>query len=210
MSLVHSGLTPSIPTERTADDAVHLQLVAAIEKPEAAHLWVPADAITFTPRVLPVIYGDGRALFALATINQRPAYWVIRGCSTWGSAYDREDASGPNFSEMTDDILTALEEAFGDGRCGYEGSSLFYPKAERTCDCEQCQEDFVAEWPMVDGSGGCSWGRFDWPTGFDVEPNPLSWRGNLLKVIDDCPAHSVGTERSGVNPETLSEGPGHG
>ncbi|MGV2099002.1 hypothetical protein [Rhizobium sp. 21-4511-3d] len=165
------------------DDEIHARLVEAIEKPERAHLWVPADAIEFTPHVLPLVYGDGRALFTIATINQRPAYWVIRGCSTWGCDMDGGDATGPDFGEMTDDFLTDLEEHFGSGRCGYSGESLFFPKGERHCDCEECQDDYVASWPEVDGCGGCSWSRCDWPDGFDVEPNPLSrWGGNLLKL----------------------------
>lgn len=161
-------------------DEVHAKLIAEIEKPERAHLWVPADAIEFTPRVLPRVYGDGRALFALATINQRPAYWVIRACSTWGSGLDRGDAPGPDFAEFTDEILTDLEEAFGNGRCGYSGESLFYPKSERSCDCEECQDDYIAAWPEVDGYGGYSWSRIDWPAGFEVVPHPLSGMGNLL------------------------------
>lgn len=165
-------------------DPIQRRLMKAIEKRERGYLWVPADAITFTPRVLPTVYGDGRALFTLATIKQRPAYWVIRACSTWGCGLDRESSSGPDFAEMTDDILTDLEDAFGDGRCGYSGSSLFHPRRDRIkwCDCEECADTFRARWPMVDGSGGCSWSRTDWPSGFDVEPNPLSWRGNLLRA----------------------------
>ena len=170
-----------LDTSGVADD-VQARLVAAIEKPEQRYLWTPADAITFTPRVLPKVYGDGRALFMLATINQRPAYWVIRGCSTWGSGLDSEDAPGPDFAEMTDDILTDLEDHFGRGRCGYSGSSLFHPRADRIqwCQCEECDDEHVAAWPEVDGDGGCSWSRTDWPDGFDTVPNPLSWRGNLL------------------------------
>lgn len=163
-------------------DRIQPRLIRAIEKRERAHLWTPADAITFVPRVLPTVYGDGRALFTIATINQRPAYWVIRACSTWGGGMDREDSSGPDFAEMTDQILTDLEEAFGNGRCGYSGNSLFWPKKERIrdCQCEECTERFRARWPMVDGNGGCSWSRIDWPDGFRTVKNPLSWRGNLL------------------------------
>lgn len=163
-------------------DEIHPRLVEAIEKPERAHLWVPADAIEFTPRVLPLIYGDGRALFTIATINQRPAYWVIRGCSTWGCDMDRESADGPNFGDFTDNILTDLEEAFGNGRCGYSGESLFFPKEERHCDCEECQDEYVAAWPEVDGYGGCSWSRCDWPEGFNVEIHPLSGARDLLAL----------------------------
>lgn len=165
-------------------DPIHAKLRRAIEKRQSAYLWIPADAISFVPRLLPVIYGDGRALFAIATINQRPAYWVIRACSTWGCASDREDAPGPDFLDMTGDILTELEDAFGIGRCGYSGNSLFWPKKERIrdCQCEECTDRFRARWPMVDGDGGCSWDRMNWPKEFPTEDNPLSWRGNLLAV----------------------------
>lgn len=188
-------------SQRPADDETHTRLVQAIEKPESGYLWVPSDAITFTPYVLPVIYGDGRALFTLATINQRPAYWVIRGCSTWGSASDSCDSTGPDFAEMTDDILTDLEEAFGRGRCGYSGSSLFHPRSDRIqwCQCEECDDEYEAAWPEVDGDGGCSWSRTDWPEGFAVEANKLSWRGNLLCI----PAETApsGPQRSEVSPQ---------
>lgn len=85
---------------------------------------------------------------------------------------------------MTDDILTALEYAFGDGRCGYSGNSLFVSKRERrkNCQCEDCIELSVARWPMVDGNGGCHWSRMDWPSSFKTIKNPLSWQGNLLAI----------------------------
>lgn len=168
-----------------ATDPLHQQLRNAIERREKSYLWTPANMITFTPYLLPVFYGDGRALFALSTINQRPRYWVIRGCSTWGSGYDRGDSIGPDFAELTDDILTDLEEAFGNGRCGYSGNSLFWPRKERrqNCQCEECDEKgWKARWPMVDGCGGCSWSRIDWPKKFQTINNPLSRRGNLLAI----------------------------
>lgn len=174
--------------ERQADDT-HERLRRAVEKRQRSYLWTPADAITFTPRLLPFFYGDGRALFTLATINQRPAYWIIRGCSTWGCGLDRENSVGPDFAELTDDLMTALEDAFGRGRCGYSGNSLFWPRRERiqNCQCEECDErGWKASWPMVDDNGGCSWSRMDWPRGFDTVPNPLSWDGNLLAPQRDA------------------------
>lgn len=176
------GSEPAGHCAKTKFEDVHAQLVAAIERPERAYLWTPSHTIAFTPRVLPKVYGDGRALFALATINQRPAYWVIRACSSWGSAFDREDGLGPDFAEMTDEILTDLEDAFGNGRCGYSGSSLFWPKRERmrNCKCEDCEAGPMARWPMVDGSGGCSWSRMDWPPGFETAPHPRTSVGDLL------------------------------
>lgn len=164
------------------DDPLHVRLRRAVERRQSSYLWVPSQSITFTPRLLNTIYGDGRSLFTIATINQRPAYWIIRACSTWGCGFDREDSSGPDFGEMTDDIMTDLEEQFGSGRCGYTGNSLFWPKKDRIrdCQCEECSDRFRARWPMVDDSGGCSWSRMDWPERFPTVPNPLSWRGNLL------------------------------
>mgnify|MGYP001463279763 CR=1 FL=1 len=170
-------------------DALHERLRATLEVEHSSYLWTPAYTIAFTPRLLPVICGDGRALFTLATINQRPRYWIIRGCSTWGCGYDRDDASGPDFAELTDDLLTELEDAFGRGRCGYSGNSLFYPRGERLewCQCEECDDEWVSEWPEVDDEGGCSWSRMGWPEGFDADPNPLSWQGNLLAVDPHFP-----------------------
>lgn len=167
-------------------EPTHIKLRRRIESRQRRYLWVPSDAITFVPRLLPIIYGDGRALFSISTINQRPAYWVIRACSSWGSGLDREDTPGPDFAEMTDVIMTDLEGAFGRGRCGYSDNSLFWPKKERIqdCQCEECDDPHVAKWPEVDDNGGCSWGRINWPIGFDVVENPLSWRGNLLSATD--------------------------
>lgn len=164
-------------------DELHERLRRAVEVQITSYLWVEGDTKPFVPRLLPVFYGDGRALFSIATINQRPRYWVIRGCSTWGCAFDRDGSSGPDFAELTDDLMTALEDAFGRGRCGYSGNSLFWPRRERlrNCQCEECDEKrWKASWPMVDAEGGCSWSRMDWPKQFDTVDNSLSWRGNLL------------------------------
>lgn len=174
----------SAPFAQREADAQHNRLRALVEVERTSYLWVEGDTPPFTPRLLPVILGDGRALFHMTTINQRPRYWIIRGCSTWGCGLDREDSSGPDFAELTDDLLTLLEDAFGRGRCGYSGSSLFYPREERLewCQCEECDDELVSEWPEVDDNGGCSWGRADWPKDFPTVPHPLSRMGNLLAL----------------------------
>lgn len=179
------------PSRDAGDDPIHVRLRKAVEKREKAYLWIPDHAITFKPYVSPTIYGDGRALFAISTINQRPAYWIIRACSTWESGFDREEAGGPDFAEMAETVLTDLENAFGNGRCGYSHNSLFWPKKDRirNCQCEDCSDGlYRARWPMVDADGGCSWSRMDWPEGFETVPNPASWEGNLLAVIQSSPA----------------------
>ena len=171
-----------IKSRPAGDDATHAKLKAAVEKKRTMYLWVPGDSRPFKPALLPVIYGDGRALFRITTINQRPAYWVIRACSTWGCGHDGNSATGPDFGEVADEIMTDLENEFGRGRCGYSGNSLFFPRRERMkdCKCEECSDRFVARWPMVDDDGGCSWRRMEWPEGFRAVENPLSWEGNLL------------------------------
>jgi hypothetical protein len=173
---------PKLISREAGDDPIHAALKQALERRERTWLWIEEHAFWFTPKVLPMIYGDGRALFSLSTINQRPRYWIIRGCSSWGCGSDREDGDGPDFGEFSDEILTDLEEAFGNGRCGYSGNSLFWPKKERklSCRCEDCTEAPVAKWPMVDGAGGCSWSRLDWPKAFATVPHPLTYSTNML------------------------------
>ena len=56
-----------------AVDAAHERLRAAIEVEETSYLWIKGDTPPFTPRLLPTAFGDGRALFAIATI----AYFVL-------------------------------------------------------------------------------------------------------------------------------------
>lgn len=163
-------------------DQMHELLRAAIEKPEKAYLWTPSDTIEFTPRVLSKVYGDGRALFALTTINNRPAYWVIRGDSGWDCQDIDAPDNAPDFGDFTDEILTDLEEEFGNARCGYSGANLCLMSDERGCDCEECSDPEIAEWPMVDSSGGCIWDRMNWPPmeGVRFEKHPFSYRGNLV------------------------------
>lgn len=178
------SITLDLPfREAGADDAIHARLKATVEVEESGYLWIPEHSIKFIPRVLDTVYGDGRALFWLSTINQRPAYWIIRGDSSWDVSDGNAPDHAPNFGDFTDDILTALEECFGSGRCGYSGSCLFFPLDERDgdCPCEECRDELTAEWPMVDDDGGCSWGRMKWPDGFSVEKHAFAWEGDLLR-----------------------------
>jgi len=134
----------------------------AAQKPLTRYLWTPSDAITFTPRVLTKTYGDGRALFGVGTINSRPAYWIIRGCSTWSSGLDcdhPDDAT--DITEHIDEIVTDLESEFGRAECGYE--------YEWEGDRIRCKESgrFLSyadiSYPVVNYNGGAHWFRLDWP-----------------------------------------------
>lgn len=167
----------------TTEDVIHARLKAAVEIEECRYLWTPADAIKFVPRVLDAVYGDGRALLRLSTTSQRPAYWIIRADSSWQLRESGAPDNAPEFVEFLDRILTDLEDYFGTGRCYYSGSTLFLPRKQRDgdCSCEDCQDEFTAEWPTVDDSGGWYWGRMNWPDGFPVEKHPWARGRNLLR-----------------------------
>lgn len=165
-------------------EPLHEALRAAVEVEQTSYLWVPADEITFVPRLLDTIYGDGRALFSMTTINNRPAYWLVRGDSGWSCDDSRASDDAPDFGDFTDDILTDLEDQFGRARCGYSGANLYLPPEDRGCDCEECLEEPPAEWPMVDENGGCSWSRRSWPAldGVTFEPHPFGRSANVPTI----------------------------
>lgn len=149
----------------------------AAQTPLQRYLWTPADMITFTPAVLTQTFGDGRALFGLTTINNRPAYWIIRGCSTWDVAEGAAPDDAPEFIEFVDDIVWAIEEEFGGVSCyerNYRGDWIdretkrFIPRA-------------WTDYPTIDDENGCSWFRLDWPPldGVKFERHPWA-RTNIL------------------------------
>lgn len=168
-------------TDAPKDD-VYPKLRKAVERRITSWLWVKGDTPPFKPAALPGFFGDGRALFSIATINQRPRYYVIRCDSSWGCYGDREGSAGPDFGEMTDEIMRQLIDHFGGGRCGYSGNSLFWPKRERlkNCQCEECAAGPMARWPMVDDDCGSSWSRLNWPNGFPTVADPRTWGCDLL------------------------------
>ena len=148
------------------------QALRAAQTPIRRYLWTPADAITFTPAVVSETFGDGRALFALTTINCRPAFWIMRGCSTW-TASDRDAPDdAPQFSEHVDEIIEAIEEEFGTVR--------YYDRNSRGDWIDEETKRFVpradTEYPVMDDENGCSWGRLDWPDlpGVALMPHPFA------------------------------------
>jgi hypothetical protein len=170
----------------TKGTTIHARLKTLIEVPTTRHLWTPQDTTTFIPPVMSKIYGDGRALFRLTTINDRPAYWVIRGDSGWQCGDVHAPDNAPDFVDFLDDILTCLEDEFGRALCGYNGSSLYTPPSERDCTCEECSDpDNVAQWPNVDSSEGCLWDRIDWPAEFGTIDHPWTWQSNLLALEEE-------------------------
>jgi len=176
---------------RRKPDGIHARLKAAIEVQTTRCLWTPSDALTFVPPLSDVIYGDGRALFLVGTLNQRPRYWVIRGDSHWTSGMDYGEEPSDDavdFGDVVEDIITDLEEEFGSARCGYcgQGLSAYSPADPPDCSNENCcaKDDLTAGcgWPSIDDNGGCHWGRADWPKGFETVPHPLSGMTILAEV----------------------------
>lgn len=145
---------PAVTTRSGEHDDVHAMLRAAVCVPTKRCLWVPEDAITFVPALLTKIYGDGRALWHLATINQRPAFYVIRGDSAWVQS-NWSTSPEIHFGEMTDVIYDDLEAEFGSARLDGEE------------DDAELLTDGKYAWPALDDEGGCGWAQVDWPKEFD-------------------------------------------
>lgn len=153
---------------------VQKKLRLAICKRTRRHLWTPSDAITFVPALSNRLYGDGRALVGLTTINSRPRFYVLRIDSTW--AID-SDPNAPDGAEMftcrIDAISFALEEEFGCGR--YEGDGEYNEKSR--------ERDRRRKWPAYDDETGHFWWRMDWPKleRVKIAPHPFNSRISILE-----------------------------
>lgn len=108
--------------------------------PMTEHLWVPEDAVEFTPPLSNVVYGDGQALFGISTLNDRPRFWLFRGDSSWTTDGDN---GSPDISDFTDQLLGNLEIEFGHGR----------PERDDGNHYEEDEQPF----PAIDAEGGCHW-----------------------------------------------------
>ena len=160
------------PVGAREDEVDVTALLRAAQAPVTRYLWTPDNSITFTPAVLSETFGDGRALFTLTTINNRPAYWIIRGCSSWRvSDYDAPDGA-EEFSEHVDEIITAIEEEFG--------TTAYYEMNAQGRWVDEETKRFIpyryVDYPVIDPSMGSSWGRMDWPNlpGLETVPHPFA------------------------------------
>lgn len=168
-------------------DPVHEALRAAICVPIKRYLWTPADEIEFVPALSDTICGDGRALFKLYTINQRPAHYMIRVDSGWATDSEhRWPYDAPNIADFVDDICQALEEEFGCRRADNEEED------------EELRENGYP-WPAFDHEGGCSWARMEWPklAGIATVPHPFTWKGNLLAAPPGDVARGAALDENG-------------
>ena len=131
---------------RLADqgDTAHEALRNRVSQPTKNCLWTPQDAIIFTPPLANVVYGDGRRVFAFTTTNDRPAYWVVRGDSSWRTWLGHD---GVDITEFTDTVTENLRREFGDGEPQNDD--------EKPIDDGDNKEPY----PAIDLRGGYSWRR---------------------------------------------------
>lgn len=139
----------SAPRKASRKDRAHRLLKKAIEVSEHRHLWHPDDGINFIPQVCSTVFGDGRALLELTTINSRPRYYVIRIDSSWNIEDHYAPDGAPDLRDHLDDIYEALGEQFG--RTSEE---------DLDDDGEPCE---LQPWPAFRDDIGTSWCRTDWP-----------------------------------------------
>ena len=137
---------------RVADehDADHAALRDRVSVPTTASLWVPEDAITFTPPLADVVYGDGRRVFAFTTTHDRPAFWAVRGDSSWRT--ELADGGTRDIVDYVDEITENLLIEFGDGEPRYD---------------DEDDAETELPYPAINLSDGYSWSRMRIP---DIEP----------------------------------------
>ncbi len=137
-------------------------LKAAVEVETTGYLWTTKH--TFAPALCSKIFGDGRALLALTTINSRPRYYVVRIDSRW----EMDEASAPEGAESVRDHLDAIYDAIEEdfGRAVHE------------------DDEAPREWPAFDDRSGTAWWREKWPRleGVEFKPHPFARRINILKA----------------------------
>lgn len=154
--------------------AIQRKLRDVVCKRVRRHLWTPADAITFIPALSNRLYGDGRALMGLSTLNSRPRYYVLRIDSGWKIDMDPDAPDvAVGFVEYLDAIAFALEDEFGRGQFD-DGSGE--PETAR-------ERNQRRKWPAYDDENGSSWWRMDWPAlpGVRTAPHPFNHRFTILQ-----------------------------
>ena len=109
--------------------------------PTTASLWTPDDAITFAPPLASIVYGDDRKVFAFTTTYDRPAFWAIRGDSSWRTWL--ED-SGIDITDFVDTITENPRRDFGEAE----------PENE---DDESLERYGADPFPAIDLRDGYSW-----------------------------------------------------
>lgn len=143
----------------TTDERIAKALQDA-QVPITTSLWVGGCETSFTPMVLTKAFGDGRALFKITTIQNRPAYWLVRGCTNWTESHDAPDGR-VSVADVIEEVVEAIEGQFG-------GTSHYDRDAKgRYVDQETNERiergDARVEFPVIEAETGTSWALTDWP-----------------------------------------------
>lgn len=162
----------------------HRLLKWLIQRPTTCYLWVPEHAITFRPPLSNVVYGDGKALLAVTTIQDRPAYWTVRVDSAWVlSSRDRKPDGAFDIDQIIVTIMDNLALEFGDSTP--ERYIVSYDELCPECEgggCFDCHgtgnllEDEVPDYPAINMQDGYSWGREPWPLPSWAKLALIGWR----------------------------------
>ena len=155
-----------------ANDGEHETLRRRVSVPTTGSLWTPEDKITFTPPLSNVVYGDGRGLFAFTTTYDRPAFWAIRGDSSWRTWL--ED-NGIDMTEFVDTVTENLRREFGD--------------AEPENDADGVDGDDGEPYPAIDLRDGYSWWRLTQFDEWDAERqrSPAAAAAGPGHIPEDAP-----------------------
>ena len=115
-------------------------------------------------------------VLSLTTINDRPRWWLIRGCSTWTEDVDGHDGLVPVYDEI-DEIIQAIADEFG-GLPNMEDPDS--PEEYVRPGTGEPFDPVDLRYPEIDDRGGSFWSHEDWPDlpGVDLVPHPVPPRGH--------------------------------
>ena len=133
------------------NDPLHERIRQALCVPTRSYLWAPEDAIEFVPALCSTVWGDGLGLLGVSTINDRPAYWIVRVGHGWRINTGSSNG-GIDSIELLEDILQELDYEFGCGRPDYDHE-------------DPDMRDSGLPYPAIDDSDGYHWFRLKWPEG---------------------------------------------
>lgn len=170
---MHTDVDPYAFCERKylRNAGVHAKLRKVVCKRTRRYLWTPAHMVTFVPALSNRLYGDGKALLGLTTINSRPRFYILRIDSKWSVEMDPAAPDGAEqLTDRIDAFAFALEEEFGRGRFDDDEPETEFQRVQRR------------KWPAYDDESGCSWWRMDWPLlpGVKLKPHPFNTRFQIL------------------------------
>lgn len=118
-------------------------------KKQRAYLW--GNYEVFTPVVLSKIFGDGKQIISISSIDQRPKFWIVR--------IDSNQSFEPDEFDI-EEIVSAIEEEFG--RVPDTGYMTFAEFREAKKSGQLFFDDYTN---YKDYTDDCKYPRMDWHGG---------------------------------------------